>query len=129
MAIYLSCNKVFNESDIASKINQATISIMENISTVTPETLAAEICMGYSNFRKIFKKYTGFAPLQYIQEVKINLAKEMLTHTNKTIKEIALELGFENNDYFFTDFRRTAGVTPVNYRKITQGGIFSEDIK
>ena len=74
-------------------------------------------------------KYTGFAPLQYIQEVKINLAKEMLTHTNKTIKEIALELGFENNDYFFTDFRRTAGVTPVNYRKITQGGIFSEDIK
>ena len=78
MAIYLSCNKVFNESDIASKIN---------------------------------------------------LAKEMLTHTNKTIKEIALELGFENNDYFFTVFRRTAGVTPVNYRKITQGGIFSEDIK
>lgn len=74
-------------------------------------------------------KYTGFAPLQYIQEVKINLAKEMLTHTNKTIKEIALELGFENNDYFFTVFRRTAGVTPVNYRKITQGGIFSEDIK
>ena len=53
MAIYLRCNKVFNESDIASKIN---------------------------------------------------LAKEMLTHTNKTINEIALELGFENNDYFFTVF-------------------------
>jgi AraC-like DNA-binding protein len=77
--------------------------------------------MSYSKFRKIFKEYTGFAPSQYIQEVKITLAKEMLTNTTMSIKEIAFELGYDNSDYFFTVFRKMTGITPLSYRKHTQG--------
>ena len=77
--------------------------------------------MSYSKFRKMFKEYTGFAPAQYIQEVRMNMAKEMLANTSKSIKEIAFELGYDNKDYFFTVFRKITGITPVSYRKQTQG--------
>ena len=88
---------------------------------ITPERLAEITCMSYSKFRKIFKEYTGFAPSQYIQEVRINMAKELLTNTSKSIKEIAFELGYENKDYFFTAFRKVSGMTPAGYRKLTRG--------
>lgn len=125
MAIYLSRNRDFNKSDIASQMNQAKIAVHENISAITPEELARITCMSYSKFRKIFKEYTGFAPSQYIQEVRITMAKELLTNTSKSIKEIAIELGYENKDYFFTVFKKVTGSTPITYRRHTQG----EDLK
>lgn len=125
MAIYLSRNRDFNKSDIASQMNQAKIAVHENISAITPEELAKITCMSYSKFRKIFKEYTGFAPSQYIQEVRITMAKELLTNTSKSIKEIAIELGYDNKDYFFTVFKKVTGSTPITYRRHTQG----EDLK
>ena len=121
MALYLSRNKDFSSSDISAQINSAKIAVHENVSTITPEELARLVCMSYSKFRKIFKEYTGFAPSQYIQEVRINMAKEMLTNTSRSIKEIAFELGYENKDYFFTAFRKVSGMTPGGYRKLTRG--------
>ena len=121
MALYLSRNRDFNSSDISAQINSAKITVHENVSTITPEELARLVCMSYSKFRKIFKEYTGFAPSQYIQEVRINMAKEMLTNTSRSIKEIAFDLGYENKDYFFTVFKKVVGTTPANYRSHTQG--------
>ena len=74
-----------------------------------------------TKFRKIFKEYTGFAPAQYIQEVRINMAKELLTNTSKSVKEIAFELGYENKEYFFASFKKVSNMTPIGYRKLTQG--------
>lgn len=125
MALYLSRNRDFNKSDIASQISQAKIAVHDNISAITPEELAKITCMSYSKFRKIFKEYTGFAPSQYIQEVRITMAKELLTNTSKSIKEIAIELGYDNKDYFFTVFKKVTGSTPITYRRHTQG----EDLK
>ena len=121
MALYLSRNRDFSKSDIASQISQAKIAVHDNISAVTPEELARITCMSYSKFRKIFKEYTGFAPSQYIQEVRITMAKELLTNTSKSIKQIAIELGYENKDYFFTVFKKVTGSTPITYRRHTQG--------
>jgi AraC-like DNA-binding protein len=121
MAIYLSRNMDFSKSDISVQINMAKAAVHENISTITSEKLAETTCMSYSKFRKIFKEYTGFAPSQYIQEVRINMAKELLTNTSRSIKEIAFELGYDNKDYFFTAFRKVSGMTPAGYRKMTRG--------
>ena len=49
------------------------------------------------------------------------MAKELLTNTSKSIKEIAFELGYENKDYLFTAFRKVSGMTPAGYRKMTRG--------
>lgn len=127
MALYLSRNKDFSKSNIAEQINNAKIAVHENISTITPEKLAEITYMSYSKFRKIFKEYTGFSPSKYIQEVRINMAKEILTNTSRSIKEIAFELGYENKDYFFTVFRKATGMTPTSYRKYTQGETITRD--
>ena len=108
-------------SEVRDKINQAKILIGDQYRTIRPEELAAQLCMGYSNFRRIFKEYTGFAPAQYIKEVRLNRIKELLTNTTLPIKEIADECGLENYDYFFTLFRRLTGMTPSDYRNNTQG--------
>ncbi len=108
-------------SENGDKINRAKILIAENFQSVTPESLARELCMGYSSFRKIFKDYTGFSPAKYIQEVRMGKVKEALTNSTLPVKEVAYNLGYENYDYFFTAFRRLTGMTPGEYRNMTQG--------
>jgi AraC-like DNA-binding protein len=77
--------------------------------------------MGYSNFRRVFREYTGFSPAKYIQEVRFNKAKEALTNSTLSVKEIAFMMGFDNYEYFFTAFKRMAGMTPAEYRAMTRG--------
>ena len=121
LAYYYDRNHIFKTSDVSDKINKAKIIINDDCISAKPEEIAESVCMGYSSFRKIFKEYTGFSPAQYVQNVRINKAKEILTNTNMTIKEIAIVLGYENNDYFFTAFRKKVGRTPQEYRTLTQG--------
>jgi len=60
-------------------------------------------------------------PAKKIAQLKIQKAKEMLSVSNKTIKEIALELGFDSIDYFSTQFRKQTGQTPTQFRLMCQG--------
>src|SRR6056297_1794957 len=68
-------------------------------------------------FRNMFKKYTGFSPHQYHMELKLMRAKELLLTTNKSIKEIAYELGFQSIHYFSRCFKKKLGVNPSEVRK------------
>ena len=102
-------------------MNRAKIIIGERFRAISPEDVAHDLCMGYSNFRRIFKEYTGLSPAKYIQQVRMGKVKEALTNSNRPVKEIAFEMGNENEDYFFTAFRRLTGMTPQEYRAFTQG--------
>ena len=108
-------------SEVADQMNRAKILIGENYRTIGPEEVAHRLCMGYSNFRRIFKEYTGLSPAKYIQQVRMGKVKEALTNSNRSVKEIAFGMGYENEDYFFTAFRRLTGMTPQEYRAFTQG--------
>lgn len=117
----LDKNSLFENSEATNQINKAKIIILENVNNVKPKDIAEKLNMSYSSFRKMFKEYTGFAPYQYIQEVKIQKSKELLTNTMLPVKEIAFQLGFENQEYFFTAFKKKNKATPIEYRKFTQG--------
>ena len=119
LAWFYGRNEAF--SDVADKINRAKIIMNEQYRDITPEGVAKQLCMGYSNFRRVFKEYTGFSPAKYIQEVRIGRVKEALTNTAESVKQIAYDAGYENDDYFFTAFRRITGMTPREYRAFTQG--------
>ena len=119
LAVYYNRQQVFSE--VSDLINRAKILINRQYRTIRPEDIAQELSMGYSNFRRIFKEYTGFSPAKYIQEVRFARVKESLTNSTLPVKQIAYENGFENYDYFFTAFRRITGMTPVAYRELTQG--------
>lgn len=122
LAYSLDKHLSFENSNVIDNINKAKIIFAENFQRgIRPEETANQLSMSYSWFRRLFKEYTGFAPAQYIQELRIQYAKELLTNTSKSIKTIAFDSGFENPEYFFTAFKNKTGFTPTSYRKFTQG--------
>jgi len=73
--------------------------------------------MSYENFRKRFKKETGFSPKQYFLMIKMNRAKERLLRPEVNIKELSFELGFEDPYYFSRFFKKKEGLSPTQFKK------------
>ncbi|HEY5583518.1 MAG TPA: AraC family transcriptional regulator [Ruminiclostridium sp.] len=65
----------------------------------------------------IFKRIVGVNIIEYINDCKINSAKKILMDTNKCVKEISFDLGFENDTYFYTLFKKKEGLSPLEYRE------------
>lgn len=115
--MYSDRNRNFAVRKLDSQINRAKILISENLTNdIQLESIASEVNMSYSSFRKIFKEYTGFSPAKYIQEKKLQKAKEMLSSTELAVKEIAYVLNFGSVAYFSSIFREKTGFTPLQYR-------------
>ena len=121
LAYFYDKNEVFRSSQLNNQINRAKQLIAEQYRSIGPENVAQIIGMSYSNFRKAFKQYTGFSPAKYILDVRFSKTKEALTNTTLSIREVASLMGFDNYEYFFTAFRNLTGMTPSEYRAVTQG--------
>ncbi|MFP4561935.1 MAG: AraC family transcriptional regulator [Spirochaetia bacterium] len=94
-------------------VQQARIS-MENhlFDNLDMEELSGQLEISYTHFRTLFKNYTGQSPYQYYLNMKINKAKEMLETGELSVKEVALDLAFENQYYFSRLFKKKTGVSP-----------------
>lgn len=80
----------------------------------------AERCFLSPNyFGDLVKKETGRTPQEFIQSKIIDLSKEELLGTKKTVSEIAYGLGFQYSQHFNRYFKRSVGKTPSEYRKET----------
>lgn len=84
---------------------------------ITYGKLAKECNMALSTLRRKFRENAGIPLHEYSLQVRAAKAKELLANTNKPIKEIAPELGFEDTGYFNRSFKKATGVTPGLYRK------------
>ena len=110
--------KEFSGKAIANVIEKARFAMRNKVdSQFDLETFAAENNIGYSYFRRMFKNFTGISPRQYYLQLKIMRAKELLLSTDKNIKEISYELGFESIYYFSRFFKKKTGTTPSEFRK------------
>lgn len=69
-------------------------------------------------FCRIFKEIAGKSPIDFQIQCRVNEAKKMLAYTGKSIKEIIIDCGFENESYFFKLFKRNVGVTPSAFRQM-----------
>lgn len=78
---------------------------------------AEECFLSPNYFGDLVKKETGRTPQEYIQTKILNLAKEQLLGTNRSIGEISDSLGFQYSQHFNRYFKRGVGVTPGEYRK------------
>ena len=81
-----------------------------------PEEIARRLNIGYTWFRRTFRAYVGIAPAQYQLQLRHNKARELLTTTDRTVSEIAAELGFENVSQFSAFFRQREKITATQYR-------------
>ncbi|WP_319529829.1 AraC family transcriptional regulator [uncultured Cohaesibacter sp.] len=88
---------------------------------LTLEELARHANMSKSHFAFVFKKRTGFAPLDYFMRLKMQRACFLLDTTSLPVKAIASVLGFEDSLYFSRRFRHIHSCSPVQYRAIQKG--------
>lgn len=110
--------KGFSGKKIANVIDDARFLMRQNVEQeINLEQIAEQHHVGYSYFRQMFKKYTGVSPGQYHLQLRIMRAKELLAATDKSIKEISYELGFQSIYYFSNMFKKKEGMNPSTFRK------------
>lgn len=81
------------------------------------EEMARQLGTSYSSFRRTFREHTGVGPHQYRLHLKLRHARDLLSKTELSIKEIAFQSGFEEEQYFCRFFKNAMGRTPSSYRK------------
>ena len=83
--------------------------------------LSQHLAKDYSYLSKLFSKYEGRTIENYLISLRIERAKELLSYNEKTISEIAIELGFSSIAHLSNQFKKYVGKTPSKFRKITDG--------
>ena len=73
-----------------------------------------------NHLTKLFRHEMGMSALDYVQNLRLRHAAELLRENSLNIQEIALESGFEDPNYFTRLFRQRHGMTPTRFRRISQ---------
>jgi len=107
-----------NKHDIERTIKYMAGHLEDN---VTLKDLAAEANLSVPHFTQMFKKATGYPPVDYYLRLKIQLACQHLDLTAQSIKEISQRLGFEDPYYFSRLFKKIMGKSPSGYRDTRKG--------
>lgn len=83
----------------------------------TLDSLEQEYRISRYRICREFSKYFNESPIQYLNNIRMKEAKDLLIQTDKRINEIGQLIGFENTNHFIRLFRQKTGVTPLEYRK------------
>jgi transcriptional regulator GlxA family with amidase domain len=91
--------------------------IEENLSEKTSfEELASKLAISRRNFDRRFIKATGNTPMEYLQRVKVEVAKRTLEKGRKSIFEVMNEVGYSDDKAFREVFKKITGSSPLDYR-------------
>jgi AraC family transcriptional regulator of adaptative response / methylphosphotriester-DNA alkyltransferase methyltransferase len=81
--------------------------------------ILADVCHGSPyHLHRTFKRIKNKTPVEYVQQRRIDKAKEYLVASNKPIADIGLRVGMQNTPYFITLFKKITGYTPASYRRM-----------
>ena len=106
------------EKQTEDVVNQVKKYIVEHLDGDTSlYNLAEQVHFSQEYLLRIFKKKEGITILQYINDLKLAAAKQLLTDSELQVREIADRLGFASQGYFGRFFRNKTGLTPNAYRE------------
>lgn len=98
-------------------IAAAQVWIAEHYPTANPvQQMAAIAGMNERTFARRFRKATGYSPVEYVQALRLEEAKQMLETTSERSDAIAEAVGYTDPAYFRRLFKRSVGMTPSRYR-------------
>ena len=102
-----------------SSLNVARIRsyIRDNIADVTRNSIAEHFHFSPNYLSKLFRNVEGVSLITYIQNQRMERAKELLANTDQSISEIAMEIGYPNFSHFSKRFRLFFGCSPNEYRR------------
>ncbi|WP_440895581.1 bifunctional transcriptional activator/DNA repair enzyme AdaA [Amphibacillus sp. Q70] len=99
-------------------VSHVEMYIVENFSEPLTLKQIAEHCHGSAyHLHRVFKKIKGITPLEYLQQTRMEKAKDYLIHTDLSIKEIGKLVGITNAARFSTVFKHKNKQTPSHFRK------------
>jgi AraC-like DNA-binding protein len=119
-------NKILSTSLPSSNFSYADVEKLNNINSYTMmhfrtkvplKTIASVANMNPSAFCRYFKMRTKRSFSQFVIELRLQQATNMLIDSTLTIDQISLECGFKSPSYFYRTFKRYKGITPAAYQK------------
>ncbi|MDF2614615.1 MAG: hypothetical protein K0S71_2401 [Clostridia bacterium] len=120
--LIMCTNAFWNTSKGTEFVLDAIIYIEANYNkNLTLQEIAEKVNISPFHFSRVFKKETGYAPYEYIIKTRINHAKILLKSSNKTVKQIGYEVGFNSETNFIQTFRRMTQMTPYGFKMTPVG--------
>ena len=106
-----------------NSVVEKAINFMKNniAKKLTIDEIAAKFSYSASHFFCLFKKETGMSPLDYFIQLKIQKACQLLDLSTLRIKEVALEIGYDDAYYFSRMFSKVMSMSPKEYRLTKKG--------
>ena len=83
---------------------------------ITCEMLASRAYLSTGYFHRIFKSVTGAAPIEYLQELRLLKAAELLSGSQSTVRQAAAAVGYSDMKHFYNIFYKKYGKTPKQYQ-------------
>jgi transcriptional regulator GlxA family with amidase domain len=92
--------------------------LVDNYATPNPVSVMAERSgLSERSFKRRFSAATGYTPIEYVQALRIEEAKQMLETEDVAIEDVSASVGYEDPTFFRRLFKRRTGVTPAQYRQ------------
>lgn len=114
--LLIAQSKTRNTSEVIEKIVSY---IQANyMNPLTMDELSHHFGLSRTHMSRCFKEYTGFAPHEYITQLRIYNAKYLLKATDLSIEDISRQAGFSDSVYFIQVFKKIEGITPSKFRKM-----------
>ncbi|WP_366554486.1 GlxA family transcriptional regulator [Aquibaculum sediminis] len=99
-------------------VGRAQAWIALNYTCTHPVTRMAEVAgLSERTFSRRFRKATGYAPVDYVQSLRLEEAKQMLESSSAPVDAVALEVGYADPAFFRSLFKRAVGLSPARYRQ------------
>lgn len=111
-------NKSKNTNKLKMKLfDNVKAYIKENIETeLELEKIASNFGLSVYYFSRTFKEVTGISFSEYVNKCRIEIAKELLSTGEMSVKEVCYKVGYNDPNYFSKVFKKYEGISPINYK-------------
>ena len=120
--VYNSRHYETTATDKADCVDSAILFMQGHIKdNISLNELSRQYNYSVSRFSNLFKQKTGYAPIDYFVQMKMQKACQQLDFTNRSVKDIAFSMGFDDPYYFSKRFKTIIGMSPKKYRAMNNG--------